>query len=629
MTFLLPLLAVFQFAATSKPHVARRELPHITANDNRTPAGVLRGGVLTLRLVAQDGLFFPDGENGSSIVLQAFGEEDKAPSSSAPLIRVPAGTEVRVTVRNGLAMPLAMRGLFDRAAAPDSAELAPAASREFKFLASVPGTYFYWGRTTKTPTSVGAGEDSQLLGAFIVDPPKGAGHPVSDRVMVITNWFKPADTRKPDVKPLELITVNGRSWPFTERLEYAVGDSIHWRVINGTFIDHPMHLHGFYYRVDSRGTALSDSVYTAPQRRTAVTELMRPGTTMAMAWSPTRPGNWLFHCHLVFHIDSDLRLTPAAEHAEGHQMNHATDGMAGLVMGIVVKPRPGQRLAERQDAQPPEKKLRLYVNSKPNVFGTKPGFAFVLQEGPNPPAPDSIRVPGTTIQLVRGERTQITVVNRAPVAVTVHWHGIELESYYDGVAGWSGENARTAPMIAPNDSFIVRMTPDRAGTFIYHTHADESGQLSSGLYGPLLITERGEPIDTATNKVFLLGLGGPTDDSPPWVNGSASPGPIILDAGRTYRFRLINISPNGFEVVKLVFDSVVQQWRAFAKDGATLPAWQATMRAATVRMGPGETNDFEFTPSKTGEFVLDVRLSSLGVKPKTVLQPIVVKPRGP
>ena len=158
------------------------------------------------------------------------------------------------------------------------------------------------------------------------------------------------------------------------------------------------------------------------------------------------------------------------------------------------------------------------MNSKPNVFGTKPGFAFVLQEGPNPPAPDSIRVPGTTIQLVRGERTQITVVNRAPVPVSVHWHGIELESYYDGVAGWSGENARTAPMIAPNDSFIVRMTPDRAGTFIYHTHADESGQLSSGLYGPLLITERGEPIDTATNKVFLLGLGGPTDDAPPWAD---------------------------------------------------------------------------------------------------------------
>src|ERR1019366_3595497 len=104
---------------------------------------------------------------------------------------------------------------------------------------------------------------------------------------------------------------------------------------------------------------------------------------------------------------------------------------------------------------------------------------------------------------------------------------------------------------------------------------------------------------------------------------------IILDGGRTYRFRLINISPNGFEVVKLVFDSVVQQLRAFAKDGATLPAWQATMRAATVRMGPGEANDFEFTPSKAGEFVLDVTLSSLGVKPKTVLQPIVVKPRGP
>ena len=51
------------------------------------------------------------------------------------------------------------------------------------------------------------------------------------------------------------MTINGLSWPHTERLAYAQGDSIHWRVINFTELDHPMHLHGFYFRADRRATA--------------------------------------------------------------------------------------------------------------------------------------------------------------------------------------------------------------------------------------------------------------------------------------------------------------------------------------------------------------------------------------
>jgi FtsP/CotA-like multicopper oxidase with cupredoxin domain len=442
--------------------------------------------------------------------------------------------------------------------------------------------------------------------------------------MVITTWFKPADSRKPALMPLEIITVNGRSWPFTERLSYTVGDSVHWRIINGTFIWHPMHLHGFYYRVDARGDDAADTVYTPRAQRSAVTEWMKSGSTMSMTWSPTRPGNWLFHCHLVYHIAADIRLSPLEHRSTAHAMNHATDEMAGLVMGITVKPRAGQRIL-RQDALPPQRSLRLYANTRPNVFGTKPGYGFVLQDGPNPPAPDSIRIPGTPIHLVRGERTQITVVNRTPVPITVHWHGIELESYYDGVAGWSGANARVAPVIAANDSFVVRLTPDRAGTFIYHTHADESEQLNSGLYGPLLITEPGQAIDTTTDRIFLLGLGGPGDAPPPWVNGSGAPGAITLKTGRTYRFRLINITPNGREDVVLRADSAVQQWRAFAKDGATLPEWQATVGPARVRMGAGETTDFEFTPTRPGDLVLESTVKSLGVPAKVVRQPIVVR----
>ena len=47
-------------------------------------------------------------------------------------------------------------------------------------------------------------------------------------------------------------------------------------------------------------------------------------------------------------------------------------------------------------------------------------------------------LPGPTIVLERGKPVSITVVNRLREPTAVHWHGIELESYFDGVADFSG-----------------------------------------------------------------------------------------------------------------------------------------------------------------------------------------------
>lgn len=69
------------------------------------------------------------------------------------------------------------------------------------------------------------------------------------------------------------------------------GDSVRWRVINLTESDHPMHLHGFYFRVDSKGNGVADSLYDRVHQRMAVTEVVNPFETMMLAWLPTRPGN--------------------------------------------------------------------------------------------------------------------------------------------------------------------------------------------------------------------------------------------------------------------------------------------------------------------------------------------------
>jgi FtsP/CotA-like multicopper oxidase with cupredoxin domain len=203
-----------------------------------------------------------------------------------------------------------------------------------------------------------------------------------------------------------------------------------------------------------------------------------------------------------------------------------------------------------------------------------------------------VRIPSSTITLRQGEPTEITVINKSKATATIHWHGIELESYYDGVGDWSGWNKMVAPPIAPGDSFVVRLTPERAGTFIYHTHTDENVQLSSGLYGPLIVLPKNGEADT-TERIFLVGIGGPGEQDHAVVNGTSKPTTMDLTANVPHRLRFINISPLESHVVQLMSGNTIQTWRALAKDGAELPAAQAITMPAVLQLHPGETYDFE------------------------------------
>lgn len=77
-----------------------------------------------------------------------------------------------------------------------------------------------------------------------------------------------------------------------------------------------------------------------------------------------------------------------------------------------------------------------------------------------------------------------------------------------------------------------------------------------------------------------------------------------LKAGTRYRFRLINISDNMPLFVSLNSGEKPVTWRAVAKDGATLPPSQATLRPARLMFDPGEIYDFEYTPSASGDLGL-------------------------
>ena len=600
------------------------EMQPIRWNDNRIPAGTLEDGVLTLRLEVRRGMWHVMGDDEPGGEVLAFAEEGESPQIPGPMIRVPLGTEIHVTVRNPLDTTLVVRGLSARRLASMDSLVVPAhATREVSFPADAEGTYFYQGSMQGSPSAVRDFEDRVLAGAFIVDPP-GAPSPPNDRVLVLDIWI---DGKTEEGEPdffREFLVINGRPWPLTERLTYDLGDSIRWRLINASDATHPMHLHGFFYRVDSRGDIAQDTIYWPAQQRMAVTERMAGGTTMSMAWSPDRPGGWIFHCHNSFHVIYNPSLRPDREtqderirtlllgHHGGDPHRHVVEGMGGLLMAVYIRPPEGWELRE-----PKRRELRLFVQSDSVPTDTVSGeltlaspyrrrFAYVLQEGDREPAPDSIRLPGSPIVVWKGEPTSITVINRTDEPTQVHWHGLEIESYFDGVTGVGGYPNRLTPAILPGDSFEIRITPPTAGSFMYHTHMNDVRQQSAGLYGAFVILHEGEEWDPETDRILLLGL----SPSAPGVllNGSSEPEPMEFQVGTTYRLRLMNITlGSGNLRVRLLRDGTPVMWQSSARDGWDLPPHQRTLVSSEQTVSVGETYDFEFTPAEAGDMHLEVR----------------------
>jgi FtsP/CotA-like multicopper oxidase with cupredoxin domain len=626
-----PALAAVPSAPGKPPEAVR-------PNDNLQSAGTLNDGTLTLALRAAAGGWQPEGPAGPTLEIEAFGEIDSALTVPAPLIRVVEGTAIAVSIRNDLHTTLTVHGLCSRDEKGCPALDVPAGeTRDIRFAASRAGTYHYWASSIGAPMPF-----RELAGAFVVDAASGASDP--DRIFVITEWTNLTPQQLREIvtaddqsaaflerRPRLLFAMNGLSWPATERLRYQRGERVRWRVINLSSQTHPMHLHGFYFDVDSLGNGHSDTVFDEAHRRRVVTQLVPSSGTLTMTWLPEREGNWLFHCHVMSHVSPMRRLSDSAGGHDHHSADGPADrpghrddlggtasGMAGMILGITVT-APSNALGDvTGSATPPvARRLTLTIQQRGDTNETRPA-GFTLSDGDPASVSGEASAPGPPIVLKRGEPVEITVVNRLAAPTAIHWHGMELDSYYDGVHGWSGIDRRLAPMIEPGRSFVVRLTPTHAGTFIYHTHLHDYLQLSSGLYGPLIVTEADETFDPATDHVIVLGR---TDVSSEEPSVLSDPDSVVMNgsrrlrqvwpAGQRHRVRVINITPDDIFAVSLQTINGPATWTPRTKDGAALPAAEVVRGPARQTIAVGETYEFEYeAPRGRSTVWLEVRTTA-------------------
>jgi FtsP/CotA-like multicopper oxidase with cupredoxin domain len=80
-----------------------------------------------------------------------------------------------------------------------------------------------------------------------------------------------------------------------------VGELQVWEVSNTSLMDHPFHLHGFFFQVIEENG--KEPAYNAWKD----TYNLKPKSKIKIAWIPdNRPGRWMYHCHILEHHEAGM-----------------------------------------------------------------------------------------------------------------------------------------------------------------------------------------------------------------------------------------------------------------------------------------------------------------------------------
>lgn len=225
-----------------------------------------------------------------------------------PLIRATNGDKVRILVKNnltepttihwhGVQVPNNMDGIPDETQEP----IAPGETFTYEFVAKPAGTYWYHSHfDSDKQISVG------LSGAFIIDPVGGlASKPDIDKVFMLNEW-RVIDGQTYASMPAtgmdgNFFTINGKAFPNTENVTAKVGQKVRLRFIGSGQMIHPMHLHGFPFKIVA--TDGNDVPESAQWTKDVVS--VAPGERYDIEFTPDRPGKWMLHCHIPHHTTND------------------------------------------------------------------------------------------------------------------------------------------------------------------------------------------------------------------------------------------------------------------------------------------------------------------------------------
>ncbi len=89
-------------------------------------------------------------------------------------------------------------------------------------------------------------------------------------------------------------TMNGKKYRDSKPINLRYGERVKLTFINETMMAHPMHLHGMFFQLEN-----GQPIEKLPNKNMVI---VPPGDSYSVLLSADEPGEWAFHCHLLYHM---------------------------------------------------------------------------------------------------------------------------------------------------------------------------------------------------------------------------------------------------------------------------------------------------------------------------------------
>jgi FtsP/CotA-like multicopper oxidase with cupredoxin domain len=84
-------------------------------------------------------------------------------------------------------------------------------------------------------------------------------------------------------------------------IRFAWNERVRVKLVNNTMMAHPIHLHGMFFELVNGADAARQP------RKTVV--IVQPGASAQFDLTANEPGDWAFHCHLLYHMHGGMMQT--------------------------------------------------------------------------------------------------------------------------------------------------------------------------------------------------------------------------------------------------------------------------------------------------------------------------------
>jgi len=326
-------------AQAARPGRAGAFTPVVTL-DGATLEPTIKNGVKEYHLVAE--AF--EQEFAPGMKVRCWGYNGRTPG---PTIEAVEGDRVRILVTNrlpehttvhwhGILLPCGMDGVGGL----NQPQIKPGETYAYEFTLRQHGTFMYHPHADEmVQMAVG------MMGMFIVHP-RERPTPATDRdfAIMLHEWAIHPGTYRPDPSVMldfNIFTFNGKVFPGTSPLVVKTGDRVRIRLGNLSMDQHPMHLHGYSFKVAATDGGRIPEAGQWPQTTVPVPV----GSTRDIEFVADVPGDWAFHCHKSHHTMNPMGHE--IPNAMGANLEHVEQKIRALLPGYMAMGQTG--MADMQD----------------------------------------------------------------------------------------------------------------------------------------------------------------------------------------------------------------------------------------------------------------------------------------